>query len=521
MHHHRTAPPTTQPPHQETMSTPTSTSSRKRNADALEADVAGDGESSSMAKPSITKGCKKKKKKKKKNKTKSTRAPIPLVMGTTAASLAKKRAAADRKESSGASRQSSTGRKRKRKARASEINGDGDKHMFSSTAESLAVISEYHTLNKRLEQAENDESLSPEERQKSILELKKQQNAMGGLDRYQKASIYGAKSSKFVAADWVVPLLKKELEKEEEERRAAGAKTTTAKSRPHKHSESRDRRLRILDVGAIDNQYYGKGYDDWLDAVPIDLHGGQHDSVLQVDFLDYAHEYCAGNDLAVAKSEGKAKKEKDANDHRDESSLSPSPPQPFDAIVMSLVLNFQGDPRKRGDMLALASDSRILKSSSSEDQVSSSNRISKGGGMLFVVLPSASLDNSRYCDLERFIEVTTNPLFQLELVEKKRSSKLTLLAFRRTTKASRQQQIEDEEDTTNKYGGQQQRAMEKSSGKKQMREQNAHCYDVDKKEFDYGNHEMKRLQPPKPGAKRNNFAVILKSYHNRTPKEAN
>ena len=219
------------------MSTPTSTSSRKRNADALEADVAGDGESS-MAKPTITKGCKKKKKKKK---TKSTRAPIPLVMGTTAASLAKKRAAADRKESSG-----------KRKARASEINGDGD--MFSSTAESLAVISEYHTLNKRLEQAENDESLSPEERQKSILELKKQQNAMGGLDRYQKASIYGAKSSKFVAADWVVPLLKKELEKEEEERRAAGAKTTTAKSRPHKHSESRDRRLRILDVGAIDNQ---------------------------------------------------------------------------------------------------------------------------------------------------------------------------------------------------------------------------------------------------------------------------
>ena len=496
------------------MSTPTSTSSRKRNADALEADVAGDGESSSMAKPSITKGCKKKKK----NKTKSTRAPIPLVMGTTAASLAKKRAAADRKESSGASRQSSTGRKRKRKARASEING---KHMFSSTAESLAVISEYHTLNKRLEQAENDESLSPEERQKSILELKKQQNAMGGLDRYQKASIYGAKSSKFVAADWVVPLLKKELEKEEEERRAAGAKTTTAKSRPHKHSESRDRRLRILDVGAIDNQYYGKGYDDWLDAVPIDLHGGQHDSVLQVDFLDYAHEYCAGKDLAVAKSEGKAKKEKDANDHRDESSLSPSPPQPFDAIVMSLVLNFQGDPRKRGDMLALASDSRILKSSSSEDQVSSSNRISKGGGMLFVVLPSASLDNSRYCDLERFIEVTTNPLFQLELVEKKRSSKLTLLAFRRTTKASRQQKIEDEEDTTNKYGGQQQRAMEKSSGKKQMREQNAHCYDVDKKEFDYGNHEMKRLQPPKPGAKRNNFAVILKSCHNRTPKEAN
>ncbi|VEU40197.1 unnamed protein product [Pseudo-nitzschia multistriata] len=439
---------------------------------------------------------------------------MPLVKGTTAASLAKKRAAADREEASGTSRLSSASRKRKRKDRASENNGNGNnnKNVFSSTAESLAVISEYHTLNKRLEQAENDESLTPEERQKIILDLKKQQDAMGGLDRYQKASIYGAKSSKFVCADWVVPLLKKELEKEEEEERHAGAKTMTAKSQSDKQSESNPRRLRILDVGAIDNQYFGKGYDDWLDAVPIDLHGGQHDTVLQVDFFDYAHEYCAGKDLAVAKKEeGKTKKQNNAKVHRDASSVSPSPPQPFDAIVMSLVLNFQGDPRKRGDMLALASDSRLLKSSSGDNHGSSSNRTRKGGGMLFVVLPSASLDNSRYCDLERFIEVTTNPLFQLELVEKKRSSKLILLAFRRTTKASRQQKLDDEQDAANQYGEQQ-----KSNGKKQKRDQNAHCYDVDKKMFDYGNHEMKRLQPPKPGAKRNNFAVILKSCHNRT-----
>ena len=288
------------------------------------------------------------------------------------------------------------------------------------------MISKFHTLNKRLEQNERDESISETERKKIAQQILKEQEAMGGLDRYQKASIYGAKSSKFVCADWVVPLLREQ-------------------------QPSSSNRPRILDVGAIDNQY--QGHDDWLDAVPIDLHGGQHESVLQVDFFDYAHAYCSGEDLYVK-----------ANDKPKQTSR----PKPFDAIVMSLVLNFQGDPRKRGDMLALAADPRLLKL--------------KEGGMLFVALPSASLDNSRYCDLDRFIEVVCNPLFQFKLVEQKTSAKLVLLAFTRTA----------------------------SAGTTKLKS----CYNVSKKSFDYGDNEMKRL-PAKPGTKRNNFAVILKSSHNR------
>jgi 25S rRNA (adenine2142-N1)-methyltransferase len=194
--------------------------------------------------------------------------------------------------------------------------------------------------------------------------------------------MYGAKSSKFVCADWVVPLLK--------------ANEKNIKS-------NQKGRLRILDVGAIDNQYFQ--YENWLQAVPIDLHGGQHESVLQVDFFDYAHSYCSGTDLYETKK-------------KDNTATANKSPEPFDAIVMSLVLNFQGDPRKRGDMLALACDPRLLKADRS--------------GMLFIALPSASLDNSRYCDLERFVEVCTNPLFGLELVEQKHSAKLILLAFRKT-----------------------------------------------------------------------------------------
>jgi len=107
--------------------------------------------------------------------------------------------------------------------------------------------------------------------------------------------------------------------------------------------------------------------------------------------------------------------------------------------------------------------------------------------MLFVALPSASLDNSRYCDRDRFVEVATNPRFRLELVESKVSAKLVLLAFRRTT--------DDDDDESS--------------------EPQRSCYDPATKTFEYGDHEMKRL-PAKPGTNRNNFAVILKSSRNRT-----
>ena len=412
------------------------------------------------------------KKRNKKKKSHSSK-PLPLVKGATAASLAKKRNA----DSSTVSRN-----KRRKRARDATTAGGGTtnqtkrKESFSSTAESLAVISKFHTLNKRLEQNERDDTISDKQRQRNAAQIRTEQEAMGGLDRYQKASMYGAKSSKFVCADWVVPLLQKQR-----------------MAKPTKKNDQR--RIRILDVGAIDNQYHGKGYDDWLDAVPIDLHGGQHESVLQVDFFDYAHEYCCGNDLAVAPAVAVAVTSNESKTAsttaKGKTNVKPSPPRPFDAIVMSLVLNFQGDPRKRGDMLALAADPRLLKV--------------EEGGMLFVALPSASLDNSRYCDLDRFVEVVTHEhLFSFELVEKKLSAKLILLAFRRKAPLPLLEEKKNNKKNTNP---QQQKDPSKRSGC---------CYDAATKTFDYGEHQMKRLQPAKPGAKRNNFAVILKSSANRT-----
>ena len=409
-------------------------------------------------------------KKRKKRKKKQSARVIPLVKGATAASLAKKQAIIAIQNKAAA--EDGPGRKRKKRNR--EINtrsGLSDsrknKPSFSSTAESLAVISKYHTLNKRLEQNEHDETITEHERERNARQIKKEQEAMGGLDRYQKASMYGAKSSKFVCADWVVPLLQKQ--------------------RANATNTGHDGRLRVLDVGAIDNQYHDKGYDDWLDVVPIDLHGGQHESVVQIDFFDYAHGYCCGRDAANAA----------ASEERQETE---SPPLvPFDAIVMSLVLNFQGDPRKRGDMLALAADPRLLKEASPTTP----------GGLLFVALPSASLDNSRYCDLDRFVEVTTNTLFGLELVEKKRSSKLVLLTFRRKAGAPVQKHKVKRKGKLSKPG-------DDDDGGGGDSPSLPCVYDPSDKTFDYGEHEMKRLQPAKSGAKRNNFAVILKSSHTRS-----
>lgn len=413
------------------------------------------------------------KKRNKKKKSHSSK-PLPLVKGATAASLAKKRNA----DSSTSSRN-----KRRKRARDTATAGGGTKSnkesaLFSSTAESLAVISKFHTLNKRLEQNERDETISEKQRQRNAAQIKTEQEAMGGLDRYQKASMYGAKSSKFVFSDWVIPLLQKQRTQ----------KATKNDDDDTNKDSSIRRRIRILDVGAIDNQYHGKGYDEWLDAVPIDLQK-QHESVLQVDFFDYAHEYCCGTDLAVAPEV--ASNESKTASATAKGNANRFPPRPFDAIVMSLVLNFQGDPRKRGDMLALAADPRLLKA--------------EEGGMLFVALPSASLDNSRYCDLDRFVEVVTHKhLFSFELVEKKLSAKLILLAFQRKAPIPL---LPEKKKNKKRNDPQQKKDPSKCSGC---------CYDAATKTFDYGEHEMKRLQPAKPGAKRNNFAVILKSSANRT-----
>ena len=267
----------------------------------------------------------------------------------------------------------------------------------------------------------------------------REQQALGGIEAYQQASMYGARSSHFVCARWVEPLLRQHMDVATTPDGVASVDETQGGARGAVATAT-GRRARLLDVGAIDNQYLPY---DWVDAVPIDLRA-QHASVVEADFFDYAAALIAKNDGAAA-----------------------APDRLFDAVVLSLVLNFQGDPRKRGDMLALASDGRLL----------------RPGGLVFVALPAAALDRSRYCDEGTLVR--TCGVLGLDVVARQRSAKLALLALRRRRRR--------EEDATAGADA----AVP------------PYPYHVASGSFVYPV-EMSR-PPAKPGKDRNNFAIMLKS----------
>jgi hypothetical protein len=125
----------------------------------------------------------------------------------------------------------------------------------------------------------------------------------------------------------------------------------------------------LLDVGAIRNHYPDEAtagrHGRWtarqrearasLAVTSIDLNA-QDTDVLQADFFDFAAE-------ALERGET------------------------FDVVVLSLVMNFVGSPARRGEMLTLC------------------RRLLPPGGLLFVVLPSACLQNSRYMKFGRYVQI--------------------------------------------------------------------------------------------------------------------
>ncbi|KAI8910278.1 hypothetical protein EDD86DRAFT_137035 [Gorgonomyces haynaldii] len=110
------------------------------------------------------------------------------------------------------------------------------------------LISQFHTLNKRLAKAKADKNTAEQQQIESQLE------EMGGLHLYQKASLKGGSIKKGFAADqWLVPLLKQE-----------------------------PKPMRMLDVGAISGELYQKY--KFLQVVSIDLNS-QTPAVIKQDFM--------------------------------------------------------------------------------------------------------------------------------------------------------------------------------------------------------------------------------------------
>lgn len=147
-------------------------------------------------------------------------------------------------------------------------------------------------------------------------------------------------------------------------------------------------KLRVLEVGALSTKNTCS-QTPALDVTRIDLNS-QEPGILKQDFM--------------------------------ERPLPSTNEDRFHLISLSLVLNFVPDPTGRGDMLK-----RCVEFLAPECPISLPPT-------LFLVLPVACVDNSRYCTPERLLEILASLGFQL--TQSKRTSKLIYQLWSHTGKAS-------------------------------------------------------------------------------------
>ena len=221
-----------------------------------------------------------------------------------------------------------------------------------SSRKDRRIITEYHTLNKTIDSVRKNPSIHREDKAAQIAALEAKKEKIGGINAYQKASKLGeARHGSFNSAKWVLKQLRTF--------NVCANRTEGGK-------------LRVLDVGALDKNY--KKQSKWIQCTPIDLNPQSND-VIKADFLKL--------------------------DHKE-----------YDVVVLSLVVNFEGDIRKRGDMLRKCPKLIV-------DQ-----------GYLFIVLPLPCLDNSRYLNEELFVSMMESLGFDVS--SRHRSKKLSFFMFRKT-----------------------------------------------------------------------------------------
>lgn len=245
---------------------------------------------------------------------------------------------------------------------------------FKSTNASISrkaarsLINKHHTLEKRRQQAlKNGDEASAAAASAEIA-------ALGGLDRYQQASLLGQSKlrggdSSTILLEWLAPFL---LSRKEEPRSPC---------------------IRMLEVGALstDNACSTSGY---FDNVRIDLNS-QEPGILKQDFM--------------------------------ERPLPSDPGERFDIISLSLVLNFVPDPASRGSMLRRTTEFLCKPSSVAHTR-------EEPHPSLFLVLPRSCVLNSRYCTEERLEQIMLSLGYYK--VESKTTQKLVYYLWKFNTPAS-------------------------------------------------------------------------------------
>lgn len=235
------------------------------------------------------------------------------------------------------------------------------------------LINDIHTLQKRKTQAaQKGDTIA-------AAKLDAEISALGGLDRYQQASLQGQRNdrggdSSRVLLDWF---------------KAIEADLKSISKTPDSH-------LRMLEVGALSttNACSRSGF---FDIERIDLNS-QGEGILQQDFMQ----------RPIPKDDAER----------------------FDIISLSLVLNFVPEPKARGDML-LRTLEFLRRPNCLRDQMT--------GGLkpyfpsLFLVLPAPCVSNSRYLDQNKLDAILAS--LGYEVTRSKTTLKLVYYLLTRTTEA--------------------------------------------------------------------------------------
>lgn len=225
------------------------------------------------------------------------------------------------------------------------------------------IINEFHTLNKKIEAVQKNPSMPKEDKASKIALLEAKQEKLGGISAYQRASRLGeVRHGSFNSSKWVIKQLK-----------AFNVRPAAQKLKPNTSTDGPNEKLNLLDVGALQNNY--QKHVKWIQCTPIDLNP-QRNEVIKADLLTI--------------------------DAREK----------YNVVVMSLVINFEGDVRKRGDMLRKCQQLIV-------DQ-----------GHLFFVIPLPCLKNSRYLNEDLFVSMMDSLGFDVCVSHK--SKKLSFFMFRKT-----------------------------------------------------------------------------------------
>lgn len=191
-------------------------------------------------------------------------------------------------------------------------------------------------------------------------------DSLGGLAQYQAWSLTGsAKSGQTPTSKWCMEAL----------------------NTVYQHDRNLPK-FRVLDVGAITGTAYSKYR--WVDATYIDLHP-QGDKVQKYSFFDFP---------VPAKEEEK-----------------------YNMVALSLVVNFVGDVRKRGEMLR-----HVHKYLPEREDVP---------GFCFLVLPLSCLTNSRYMNQSHLRAILSSLGFNV--LKQSDSAKLSRWLLQRKPLAERRE----------------------------------------------------------------------------------